>query len=118
MAGVGTQTAVTILTNPSVARRWQQHLSPSCQRGSCGSSLARESQCAWAPQVGCKQNWPMWAAQCKIAAITGHRTLAMVQEYTRSADQERLAGAAVVKLAGLTTIENRHYTRGGRPRRA
>jgi integrase len=34
----------------------------------------------------------------EIAAITGHRTLSMVQLYTRSADQERLAGAAIVKL--------------------
>jgi hypothetical protein len=30
-----------------------------------------------------------------------------VREYTRSADQERLAGAAVVKLTALTKIEKR-----------
>jgi hypothetical protein len=41
----------------------------------------------------------------EIAAITGHRTLAMVQEYTRSADRESLAGAAVVKLTSFTKIE-------------
>ena len=35
----------------------------------------------------------------EIAAITGHRTLAMVQLYTRSADQERLAGAAIIRLS-------------------
>lgn len=35
----------------------------------------------------------------EIAAITGHTTLAMVELYTRSADQERLAKAAIVKLA-------------------
>lgn len=34
----------------------------------------------------------------EIAAITGHKSLSMVQLYTASADQERLAGAAVVKL--------------------
>lgn len=34
----------------------------------------------------------------EIAAITGHRTLAMVEHYTRSVDQERLAGAAIAKL--------------------
>ena len=34
----------------------------------------------------------------EIMAITGHRTLAMVELYTRSADQERLAGAAIVRL--------------------
>jgi len=34
----------------------------------------------------------------EIAAITGHLSLSMVQLYTASADQERLAGAAVRKL--------------------
>lgn len=34
----------------------------------------------------------------EIAAITGHRSLSMVQHYTDSADQERLAGAAVARL--------------------
>lgn len=40
----------------------------------------------------------------EIAAVTGHRTLAMIQLYTRAADQERMAGAAVVRL---TTSDNR-----------
>ncbi len=35
----------------------------------------------------------------EIVAITGHRSLAMVQLYTRSVDQERAAEAAIVKLA-------------------
>lgn len=34
----------------------------------------------------------------EIAAITGHRTLGMIALYTASADQERLAGAAIVRL--------------------
>lgn len=34
----------------------------------------------------------------EIAAITGHKTLAMVQLYTASADQERLAKSAIVRL--------------------
>lgn len=36
----------------------------------------------------------------EIAAVTGHTTLAMVQLYTQSADQERLAGAAIIRLVG------------------
>ncbi len=40
--------------------------------------------------AGCSMN--------EIAAVTGHRTLAMVQLYTQSADQERLAGAAIIRL--------------------
>lgn len=39
----------------------------------------------------------------EIAAVTGHRTLGMVSFYTRSADQERLAGAAISKLQPRTT---------------
>ena len=35
----------------------------------------------------------------EIAAITGHQSLSMVQLYTRSADQERLASAAIVRLS-------------------
>jgi integrase len=34
----------------------------------------------------------------EIAAVTGHRTLALVQLYTASAEQERLATAAVTRL--------------------
>lgn len=34
----------------------------------------------------------------EIASVTGHRSLQMVQHYTTSADQERLAGAAVSRL--------------------
>jgi integrase len=34
----------------------------------------------------------------EIAAVTGHASLSMVQHYTRSADQERLARAAVTRL--------------------
>jgi integrase len=35
----------------------------------------------------------------EIASITGHKSLSMVQLYTRSADQERLASAAIVRLS-------------------
>jgi integrase len=34
----------------------------------------------------------------EIASITGHASLSMVQLYTKGADQERLAGAAIAKL--------------------
>lgn len=37
----------------------------------------------------------------EIASITGHQTLSMVQLYTRSADQERLATAAIVRLTNF-----------------
>jgi integrase len=44
----------------------------------------------------------------EIAAVTGHRTLAMVQLYTAAADQERMAGAAVVRLTGNRTTKPRN----------
>lgn len=43
-------------------------------------------------EAGCSAN--------EIASITGHRTLSMVQLYTRSADQGRMAQAAVFRLTG------------------
>lgn len=36
----------------------------------------------------------------EIQAITGHSSLAMVEHYTRSVNQERLAGAAIIRLSG------------------
>ncbi len=41
-------------------------------------------------EAGCSAN--------EIASITGHRTLRMVSFYTRSADQKRLASAAIVRF--------------------
>jgi integrase len=38
----------------------------------------------------------------QIQAITGHRTLRMVEKYTRQAEQMRLAKAAIVKLRERT----------------
>jgi integrase len=35
----------------------------------------------------------------EIAAITGHQSLSMIQLYTKTADQERLASAAIVRFS-------------------
>jgi integrase len=43
-------------------------------------------------EVGCSEH--------EIAAITGHLSLYEVARYTRAADQERLAEAAIEKLEG------------------
>lgn len=40
----------------------------------------------------------------EVMSITGHKTLSMVQLYTASADQERLATAAVIRLGTVTKI--------------
>ncbi|MCZ6849387.1 MAG: tyrosine-type recombinase/integrase, partial [Alphaproteobacteria bacterium] len=46
----------------------------------------------------------------QIAAITGHKSLAMIEKYTQGVDQERLAGAAILNL------ENAKRTENGKPR--
>jgi integrase len=54
------------------------------------------NRCPWIPahralaEAGCSTH--------EIAAITGHETLAMVELYTRGADQKRRAAAAIQKL--------------------
>ena len=48
-------------------------------------------------------------AECslkEIAAITGHKSLAMIEKYTRDADQKRLAGAAILKLQNASGTKN------------
>ena len=46
----------------------------------------------------------------EIAAVTGHKSLAMIEKYTSAADQKRLAGAAILRL------ENASRTKNGKPR--
>ncbi|MCZ6741205.1 MAG: tyrosine-type recombinase/integrase, partial [Alphaproteobacteria bacterium] len=46
----------------------------------------------------------------EIASITGHKSLAMIEKYTRDADQERLSGAAIIAW------ENAPRTKNGKPR--
>lgn len=51
----------------------------------------------------------------EIAAVTGHRSLSMVQLYTRSADQERLASAAIVRLSEYDYKRRKHDKREIKP---
>ena len=46
----------------------------------------------------------------EIAAITGHKSLGMIEKYSRGADQKRLAGAAILSW------ENAGRTKSGKPR--
>lgn len=47
----------------------------------------------------------------EIAAVTGHRSLSMVEHYTRSADQERLASAAILRLQSKPETRKRRASR-------
>ncbi|MCH7775751.1 MAG: tyrosine-type recombinase/integrase [Gemmatimonadetes bacterium] len=46
----------------------------------------------------------------QIAAVTGHKSLAMIEKYTNAADQQRLSGAAIIAW------ENASRTKIGKPR--
>ena len=47
----------------------------------------------------------------EISSITGHRSLSMVEHYTRTADQERLASAAIVRLQTKPETRKRRTSR-------
>lgn len=46
----------------------------------------------------------------QIASITGHKSLAMIEKYSRDADQRKQAGAAILAW------ENAGGTKNGKPR--
>jgi len=91
-------TAITILTNaggrPWVKRSFSVMFSMLVQRhpvlSGCVFHGLRMTAAARLAEAGCSAH--------EIAAITGHASLAMVQLYTRGADQVSRAKAAVLKL--------------------
>ncbi len=42
----------------------------------------------------------------EIAAITGHKSLGMIEKYSRDADQKRLAGAAILRLENAGRMQS------------
>lgn len=92
--------AAVILTSPQ-GRPWTaQHLSREmgkklAEHGLPGLNVhgLRKLAAARLAEAGCTPH--------EIQAITGHRTLSMVDLYTRGAKQERLAEAAIVKLTNV-----------------
>lgn len=66
----------------------------------------RKAACRRLAEAGCSEK--------QIAAISGHMSLSEVQRYTRSADQARLARAAMASISRPATAEKR--TRIGKPK--
>lgn len=92
--------ATTILTNP-LGMAWKQTVLSSKLPGQLKKIGLREGlnvhglrklAAANLAEAGC--------STLEIAAITGHASLGMLQLYTASADQERMATAAIVRLTG------------------
>lgn len=100
------RSAVTILTAPRGKPWTDGHLSREMKRemeaiGLYGLNVhgLRKAAARRLAEAGCSAH--------EIAAVTGHRTLSMVQLYTAAADQERMAGAAVVRLVGNQATKSR-----------
>jgi integrase len=66
----------------------------------------RNAMCRRLAEAGCTEK--------QIAAISGHKTLRMVQHYTRAADQERLARSALEQL-GNDSVAHRERLSGTPP---
>lgn len=100
--------AVTILTN-TLGRPWEpQHLSHELPAALARLGMPSDLNVHGLRKLAATSLADAGCTTHEIAAITGHRTLAMVQHYTRTADQERLAGAAIVRL------QTRDKTKGSR----
>lgn len=94
--GIG---AAPILTN-TLNRKWMpEHLSRELPKALAKIGLPAGLNVHGLRKLAATELADAGCSMHEIAAITGHRTLSMVALYTRSADQERLAGAAVVKMA-------------------
>ena len=80
-----------------------------CRRTLAENWVAAGSECARIAQAGCRRTGrPADVRRTEIAAITGHRTLGMIELYTRSAvTKNGLAGSAVVKLAAWKNTQKR-----------
>lgn len=101
-----TATATTILTN-TLGRPWKPaHLSHELPVALVRLGLPRDLNVHGLRKLAATEMADAGCTTHEIAAVTGHRTLSMVAHYTRSADQGRLAGAAVVKLVAGKTVEN------------
>jgi integrase len=81
--------------------------------GHCSAHGLRYAQCTRLADAGCSAH--------QIAAISGHRSLKMVEKYTRAADQRRLARAAIAAVTmaqasvAVSTDANENGTQSGKP---
>jgi integrase len=99
--------AVTILTN-TLGRPWRpQHLSHELPKALARIGLPADLNVHGLRKLAAAELADAGCSTHEIAAITGHSTLAMVELYTKSANQQRLARSAVVKLSTHTNADKR-----------
>jgi integrase len=80
-------------------------LPPRCKAHGLRKAAARRLA-----EAGCTAN--------EIASVTGHKTLAEVERYTREADQKRLSAQAIRKQSENTALSNRTASTVKPPRRS
>lgn len=106
-----TASALTILTNvdgkPWLPNNLSYHMRAALERIGLPDDLnvhgLRKLAAANLAEAGCSTK--------EIAAVTGHETLAMIELYTKSASQERLATAAIHRLQ--TSDKNKRKSKNG-----
>lgn len=90
--------SVLILTSPRTPAWTAQHLSREMGRALVAAGLPAGLNVHGLRKAAARRLAEAGCSASEIAAITGHLSLSMVQLYTSSADQERLAAAAVARL--------------------
>lgn len=95
--------SVLILTSPRTGRWTAEHLSREMGKALVKIGLPAGLNVHGLRKAAARRLAEAGCSVSEIAAITGHLSLSMVQLYTNSADQERLASAAVARLQLPTT---------------
>lgn len=95
--------SVLILTSPRTGGWTPAHLSREMGRALVALGLPAGLNVHGLRKAAARRLAEAGCSASEIAAITGHMSLSMVQLYTDSADQERLASAAVARLQLPTT---------------
>lgn len=90
--------SVLILHSPRTGAWTPPHLSREMKRELAKAGLPERLNVHGLRKAAARRLAEAGCSALEIAAITGHMSLSMVQLYTASADQERLAGAAVSRL--------------------
>ena len=92
------RTGIHILHSPRTGAWTAPHLSREMKRALGAIGLPARLNVHGLRKAAARRLAEAGATTHEIAAVTGHRSLQMVQHYTSSADQERLAGSAVARL--------------------
>jgi len=102
--------AVTILTS-SAGRPWSTQGHYKAMQRAFALAGIRDATYHGLRVTAATKLAELGAGAFEIAAITGHKTISMVQRYVRDADQQRQASAAVDRLAGAWDKEQTNVTK-------